>query len=213
MPLEPALRSGQHRGASDQTGILGDKSTGAQKAKAGLKPVTNREYWLMVCGLMMQHDVIGALVEKFSAVGSSGCSDRPSSLLRALGPAHPHPAPGDPLHTLFVPRRPTRHVAAMIEDEAKSRFVWELWTLQGVAYLVVGLRFGCRIRGLGWRKLAWDDALMLLAAVRRLLSRCCSHKKGPLINSCGHSSSSFTRPRASWPIPSSSSGMDWPTMG
>ncbi|KAI3554275.1 hypothetical protein CABS01_00960 [Colletotrichum abscissum] len=44
-----------------------------------------------------------------------------------------------------------------------NAFIQEVWGLQGAAYLVVGLRYYSRASTLGWRKFAWDDALMLLA--------------------------------------------------
>ncbi|KAK6218448.1 hypothetical protein QIS74_06328 [Colletotrichum tabaci] len=46
-----------------------------------------------------------------------------------------------------------------------DRFIREVWGLQGVAYLVVGLRYYSRISTLGWQKFAWDDALMGLATL------------------------------------------------
>ncbi|KAK0651470.1 hypothetical protein B0T16DRAFT_453931 [Cercophora newfieldiana] len=50
-------------------------------------------------------------------------------------------------------------------EEAANQFILEVWALQGVAYLVVGPRYFHRARTLGWQKLAWDDALMLLATI------------------------------------------------
>ncbi len=50
---------------------------------------------------------------------------------------------------------------------AANKFITEVWGLQGAAYLVVCLRYYSRISTLGWRKLAWDDFIMLLAVVRR----------------------------------------------
>ncbi|KAJ0297656.1 hypothetical protein COL5a_004809 [Colletotrichum fioriniae] len=44
-----------------------------------------------------------------------------------------------------------------------NAFIQEVWGLQGAAYLVVGLRYYSRASTLGWRKFAWDDALMFLA--------------------------------------------------
>ncbi|TQN63723.1 hypothetical protein CSHISOI_11689, partial [Colletotrichum shisoi] len=52
----------------------------------------------------------------------------------------------------------------MSSSEA-GRFVREVWGLQGVAYLVVGLRYYSRISTSGWQTLAWDDALMGLATL------------------------------------------------
>ncbi|KAK3324783.1 hypothetical protein B0T19DRAFT_465018 [Cercophora scortea] len=51
-----------------------------------------------------------------------------------------------------------------MEEDAR-RFIREVWGLQGVAYVVVGLRYYSRIHTLGWRKLALDDALMLMAII------------------------------------------------
>ncbi|KAH8882507.1 hypothetical protein GQ53DRAFT_812006 [Thozetella sp. PMI_491] len=48
---------------------------------------------------------------------------------------------------------------------AANKFISEVWGLQGAAYLVVGLRYYSRIATLGWRKLAWDDFLMVLAVL------------------------------------------------
>lgn len=53
---------------------------------------------------------------------------------------------------------------AMSAAEAE-RFIKEVWGLQGAAYLVVGLRYYSRGATLGWRKFAWDDALMAVATV------------------------------------------------
>ncbi|KAL0471334.1 hypothetical protein QR685DRAFT_551955 [Neurospora intermedia] len=50
-----------------------------------------------------------------------------------------------------------------VEPEEARRFVIECWSLQGVAYVVIGLRYFSRIRQVGWRKLALDDFFMLLA--------------------------------------------------
>ncbi|KAI1759234.1 hypothetical protein GGR53DRAFT_166490 [Hypoxylon sp. FL1150] len=47
-------------------------------------------------------------------------------------------------------------------DEAQA-FIKEVWGLQGAAYLVVGLRYYSRFVNMGWRGLAWDDFIMLLA--------------------------------------------------
>ena len=56
--------------------------------------------------------------------------------------------------------------AEAAQAEAVSSFLKECWSLQGVAYIVVGLRYFSRIRQLGWAKLALDDYLMFLALVR-----------------------------------------------
>ncbi|KAJ4397778.1 hypothetical protein N0V93_002015 [Gnomoniopsis smithogilvyi] len=50
----------------------------------------------------------------------------------------------------------------MSAAEAKE-FVSEVWGLQGTAYLVVALRYYARVSKSGWKSLAWDDGLMLLA--------------------------------------------------
>ncbi|OLN96859.1 hypothetical protein CCHL11_02418 [Colletotrichum chlorophyti] len=49
--------------------------------------------------------------------------------------------------------------------EEAQRFIREVWGLQGAAYAVVGLRYYSRLSTLGWRKFAWDDALMGLATL------------------------------------------------
>ncbi|KAJ0149024.1 hypothetical protein CTA2_603, partial [Colletotrichum tanaceti] len=49
-------------------------------------------------------------------------------------------------------------------SEAEN-FIREVWGLQGVAYIIVGLRYYSRISTLGWQKFAWDDALMVLATI------------------------------------------------
>ncbi|KAI0135943.1 hypothetical protein F4776DRAFT_671124 [Hypoxylon sp. NC0597] len=48
---------------------------------------------------------------------------------------------------------------------SEDAFIQEVWGLQGTAYLVVALRYYNRISTLGWRSLASDDAIMLLAVV------------------------------------------------
>lgn len=52
----------------------------------------------------------------------------------------------------------------MSSDEAQ-KFIDEVWGLQGVAYLVLLLRYYSRIVTLGWGKLALDDLLIALATV------------------------------------------------
>ncbi|XXG93815.1 hypothetical protein Hte_000064 [Hypoxylon texense] len=47
--------------------------------------------------------------------------------------------------------------------ETAIAFIREVWGLQGVAYLFVGLRYYSRFANLGVRGLAWDDAIMLFA--------------------------------------------------
>lgn len=53
---------------------------------------------------------------------------------------------------------------SMSSDEAQN-FIDEVWGLQGVAYLVLLLRYYSRIVTLGWGKLALDDFLIALATV------------------------------------------------
>lgn len=60
----------------------------------------------------------------------------------------------------------------MSSDEAQ-KFIKEVWGLQGVAYLVLVLRYYSRIATLGWRKLALDDFLIALATV------CCTLNEIP----------------------------------
>lgn len=55
-----------------------------------------------------------------------------------------------------------------VEPAEAKRFIKECWTLQGVAYVVIGVRYFSRIRQLGWHKLALDDGFMLLALVSSL---------------------------------------------
>ncbi|KAK1775747.1 hypothetical protein QBC45DRAFT_382719 [Copromyces sp. CBS 386.78] len=54
-------------------------------------------------------------------------------------------------------------VASPTAQREATRFLKECWSLQAVAYIVVGLRYFSRIRQLGWGKLAVDDGLMFLA--------------------------------------------------
>lgn len=54
----------------------------------------------------------------------------------------------------------------MSSDEAQN-FIDEVWGLQGVAYLVLLLRYYSRIVTLGWGKLALDDFLIAVATVCR----------------------------------------------
>ncbi|PVH98159.1 hypothetical protein DM02DRAFT_683035 [Periconia macrospinosa] len=44
-------------------------------------------------------------------------------------------------------------------------FLAELWTLWGIATLVVCLRVWARVALVGWRRLDWDDPLMVLALI------------------------------------------------
>lgn len=46
-----------------------------------------------------------------------------------------------------------------------QEFINEVWGLQGVAYLVLGLRYYSRIVTLGWHKFALDDYLIAVATV------------------------------------------------
>jgi hypothetical protein len=50
------------------------------------------------------------------------------------------------------------------QQAAANSFIQEVWGLQGVAYLVVGLRYYSQFTSFG-RRLQWDDILMLLATV------------------------------------------------
>ncbi|KAK3947609.1 hypothetical protein QBC32DRAFT_270442 [Pseudoneurospora amorphoporcata] len=54
-------------------------------------------------------------------------------------------------------------ISASTAHTESARFLKECWSLQAVAYMVVGLRYFSRIRQLGWGKLAMDDGLMFLA--------------------------------------------------
>ncbi|KAI1477703.1 hypothetical protein F4774DRAFT_189112 [Daldinia eschscholtzii] len=47
----------------------------------------------------------------------------------------------------------------------EQAFIREVWGLQGTTYLVVALRYYSRFSIMGWRSLAWDDAIMFLAVV------------------------------------------------
>lgn len=48
-----------------------------------------------------------------------------------------------------------------------QEFINEVWGLQGVAYLVLGLRYYSRAVTLGWRKFALDDFLIAVASVSK----------------------------------------------
>ncbi|KAM0427894.1 hypothetical protein ACHAPT_007353 [Fusarium lateritium] len=50
------------------------------------------------------------------------------------------------------------------QQAAANSFIQEVWGLQGVAYLVVGLRYYSQLSSFG-RKIQWDDILMLLATI------------------------------------------------
>lgn len=56
----------------------------------------------------------------------------------------------------------------MSTTSPEQKFISEVWGLQGTAYVVVALRYYSRFTVLGWRCLAWDDILMLLAIVSHL---------------------------------------------
>ncbi|KAL7628549.1 hypothetical protein AAE478_000064 [Parahypoxylon ruwenzoriense] len=49
--------------------------------------------------------------------------------------------------------------------DPQQAFIQEVWGLQGTAYFVVALRYYSRLATLGWRNLAWDDAIMAIAIV------------------------------------------------
>lgn len=53
------------------------------------------------------------------------------------------------------------------QQAAANSFIQEVWGLQGVAYLVVGLRYYSQFTSFG-RRLQWDDVLMLLATVSQV---------------------------------------------
>ncbi|KAI0189224.1 hypothetical protein F4808DRAFT_467553 [Astrocystis sublimbata] len=52
-----------------------------------------------------------------------------------------------------------------VQQSEANRFVGELWSLQGTAYLVILLRYYAKISISGFRGLSWDDAFMLLATL------------------------------------------------
>ncbi|KAJ0120454.1 hypothetical protein J7T55_015181 [Diaporthe amygdali] len=52
-----------------------------------------------------------------------------------------------------------------MSSEEAQKFIDEVWGLQGVAYVVVVLRYYSRIVTLGWGKLALDDYLIALATL------------------------------------------------
>lgn len=80
--------------------------------------------------------------------------------IRVIGRSLSRPGSATPrLHPI-----PTPAELDPMESEAR-KFLHELWVLQGVAYLVVALRYYSRIRINGWRHLAWDDLTMALAVV------------------------------------------------
>lgn len=56
--------------------------------------------------------------------------------------------------------------AAAAAAKAGEQFIREVWTLLGVAVLVVVLRTIGRIRKVGWKELRADDYLVWLALVR-----------------------------------------------
>ncbi|KAF3056021.1 hypothetical protein GL218_06872 [Daldinia childiae] len=50
-------------------------------------------------------------------------------------------------------------------NNTEQAFIREVWGLQGTAYLIVALRYYSRFEILGWRSLAWDDAIMFMAVL------------------------------------------------
>jgi hypothetical protein len=56
------------------------------------------------------------------------------------------------------------------QQAAANEFIQEVWGLQGVAYLVVALRYYSQLSSFG-RRVQWDDVLMLLATVSSQLSQ------------------------------------------
>lgn len=69
--------------------------------------------------------------------------------------------------------KPNLH--SMSSEEAQ-KFIDEVWGLQGVAYVVVVLRYYSRIVTLGRGKLALDDYLIALATVSCTLSTYLYHE-------------------------------------
>ncbi|KAI0385732.1 hypothetical protein F5Y04DRAFT_291184 [Hypomontagnella monticulosa] len=52
-----------------------------------------------------------------------------------------------------------------MSSEPEQAFIREVWGLQGVAYLIVALRYYNRFSIMGWHSLSWDDGIMLLAVI------------------------------------------------
>lgn len=50
-----------------------------------------------------------------------------------------------------------------------QEFINEVWGLQGVAYMVLALRYYSRAATLGWRKFALDDLMIAVATVSQSL--------------------------------------------
>lgn len=67
---------------------------------------------------------------------------------------------------------PRGEIGAPIMASDGQAFLREVWALQATAYVIVSLRYYQRISTLGWHKLAWDDAFMVLATVseRKILT-------------------------------------------
>lgn len=57
------------------------------------------------------------------------------------------------------------HSTAKMSSQEAQKFINEVWGLQGVAYLIVVLRYYSRIVTLGWGRLALDDYLIAFATV------------------------------------------------
>lgn len=108
------------------------------------------------------HKIMLRPVNSACVVEDTGCLKRrgspqhgePSELVVDASTCHP---------SLLSPHK-------MSSDEAQ-KFIDEVWGLQGVAYLVLLLRYYSRIVTLGWGKLALDDFLIALATV------CCAFKR------------------------------------
>lgn len=75
----------------------------------------------------------------------------------------PHVDSPGRLHLTETRQQPAMATPAEQQAAANS-FIQEVWGLQGVAYLVVGLRYYSQFTSFG-RRLQWDDILMLLATV------------------------------------------------
>lgn len=65
----------------------------------------------------------------------------------------------------FVSERKEKYNPHIMSSEEAQNFIDEVWGLQGVAYVVLLLRYYSRIVTLGWGKLALDDFLIALATV------------------------------------------------
>jgi hypothetical protein len=51
-----------------------------------------------------------------------------------------------------------------------ENFLAEAWSELAIALIAIGLRFYWRITQYGWRKLGWDDLLMVCAGVSEPVS-------------------------------------------